>query len=225
MKQGRYYFCYPIFIQQIIKIINMKELTHIILILVTGMFFASCEKDETDQCLCSMHDYLSEDVCIRHDFYNWPGKNNSVKTNVEIKENLVSPYNLGIDILYDDYITFISPRDETDPLKFGRLVIAIYSSCCEAQLSLLTYLREGMASHPKNPERLTIEDFKYGDVAFGYEYDGMFTVFYTKNNVRVVLVASIQNAMLIANEISQIIQDAPVVKKKDTKPKLIFTKE
>jgi hypothetical protein len=192
----------------------MKELTHIILILVTGMYLASCEKDEKDQCQCENHLWLSEDACIRHDFYSWPGKNNSVKTDVVIKDNLVSTYNMSIHMLYDDFIFFDLPSYETDSLKYGRLIIYIFASCCEAQLSLVGFLEEGMAAHPKNPERLTIEDFKYGDVAFGYEDNGMFYVFYTKNNIRVVLITSIQNAMLISNEISQSIQDAPVVKRK-----------
>jgi|SRR3989304_3176221 len=156
-------------------------------------------------------------------YKNWPGKNSIAKNKIEIDDNLVSNYKMSLAKGYNDSSLFYKIRlNEGDSLKKGRLQIKIFSSTSEAQLALAEYL--DCLAMPTMLPRISSGNFKYGDIAFGKEYDGIIQLAYTRNNVLVVLHAPTEKALLLANEIDLRIQNAPELRAHTHKPSLLFTK-
>ena len=123
---------------------------------------------------------------------------------------------------YNDSTLFYKiPLNENDSLKKGRLHVKIFSNSSVAQLALAAYL--DCIVTPKLFPRLTSENFKHGDVAFGSEHNGIMQIAFTKNNVLVILHAPAEKAFLLSGEIDLIIQNAPELRS-NMNPSLLFTR-
>lgn len=75
---------------------------------------------------------------------------------------------------------------------------------------------------PLKPPRLTNEDFKTGDVAFGEVNNGILWMAFTRNNVLVLIDAPINDAKVISSEIDKRILDAPTWKDGMAKPSFVL---
>jgi len=118
------------------------------------------------------------------------------------------------------YFFYKVPFDESDTIKKGRLQAQVFSNIAEAQLALVDYLDK--LTTPNKPPRLTDDDLKIGDVAFGREYNGILRIAFARNNVFVVVHAPTIKAMEIALEIDQKIQNAPEWKEDSPEPSFIL---
>ena len=106
-----------------------------------------------------------------------------------------------------NYFFYKVPLDENDTIKNGRLQAQVFSSIEEAQLALVDYLN--ILTTPVKPPRLTNEDFKAGDVAFGEVNNGILWMIFVRNNVLVIVHAPTKIAKAIAQEIDKAIQNSP----------------
>lgn len=156
-------------------------------------------------------------------YQNWPGKGTDAKRGISVSDNLVEGYKLSLAKGYNDNSVFYRmPLNDSDTSRKGRLQLRIYPNPSEAQLALTDYLNS--LTFVDKPQRMDNNDLKYADVAFGMEYNNIFRIAYTKNNVFVVIHATNGHAILLAEEIANTIANASAWNPGDQKPHLIFTK-
>ena len=156
-----------------------------------------------------------------YNYESWPGKVTEIKKSIKINDNLVQSFELSLAKGYHDNSVFYKmPLSASDTLKEGRLQMVIYSNPLDAQKALVDYLNcLTIVKYPRLDE-----DLKYWDIAFGKNYDGIFKIAFTKNNVFLIIHAPTNNALLLAKEISSTIESATTWNPDDLKPHLIFTK-
>lgn len=156
-------------------------------------------------------------------YENWPGKRGVVKSNIILNSEFVNNHKMLLaEGSKENSLFYKISLGDNDTLKKGRLQAEVFSSVEEAQLALVEYL-ECLATINK-PPRLTYEDFKAGDVAFGREYDGLLWMAFTRNNILIVIHAPIKKAMSIAQEVDKKIQNAPEWNKETPIPSFILAK-
>jgi hypothetical protein len=169
-----------------------------LVVLCLMFLFLSCQKEKTDTISEAEENYGYE---------NWLGKNGIVKTNIEFPDELISEYHMSLASgVKGNYFFYKVPLYENDTIKNGRLQVQVFSSIDTAQLALVNYLNT--LTTPFKPPRLTNEDFKVGDVAFGENKDGILWMVFTRNNVLIIVNTLINVAKSIALEIDKSIQNA-----------------
>ena len=155
---------------------------------------------------CCLTDVFAQNK--RYDYENWPGKDGVVKTNIEFPDELISEYDMSLASgVKGNYFFYKVPLYENDIIKNGRLQAQVFSSIDTTQLALVNYLNT--LTTPFKPPRLTNEDFKAGDVAFGENKDEILWMAFTRNNVLVIVHAQTEKAGNIAHKIDTAIQNAP----------------
>lgn len=180
-----------------------KKITSICLIFIAVLL--SCDKIDTK----------TTEVNYGYDF--WPGKNGTVKSNIEFPEPLIMEYGLVLTPGSTGSSFFYKlPLKTNDNLKKGRLQVTVYATVEESQLGLIEYL--GLLTTLSKPPRLTDKDLIAGDVAFGYIYDGIFKLAFVRNNVLAIVEAPTEAANAISVAIDEKIRIAPEWQAGSTSP-------
>jgi len=176
------------------------------------LLFFSCQKEET---------YTTVKTEENYGYENWPGKDGVIKTNIEFPDELISKYYMSLASgAKGTYFFYKVPLYENDIIKNGRLQAQVFPSIDTAQLALVNYLN--ILQTPDKPPRLTDEDFKAGDVAFGDIKDGILWMAFTRNNVIITVHAQTEKAGDIANKIDSAIQNAPEWKEGMPEPSFVL---
>jgi hypothetical protein len=182
-----------------IRLLMYNSMKTTMIIVCIMLSFLSCQKEKTDTTVETEENYGYE---------NWPGKDDVVKTDIEFPNELISKYHMSLASgASGTYFFYKVPLYENDIIKNGRLQAQVFSSIDTAQLALVNYLN--LLTTPLKPPRLTNENYKAGDVAFGENKDGILWMAFTRNNVIVIIHAQTEKAGDIANEIDTAIQNAP----------------
>lgn len=161
--------------------------------------FLSCQKERTD---------TTVETEENSGYENWPGKDGDVKTNIDFPDELIAEYDMSLaSVVKGTYFFYKVPLYINDIIKNGRLQAQVFSNIDMAQMALVNYLNT--LTTPFKPPRLTYQNFKSGDVAFGEKKDGILWMAFTRNNVIVIVHAQSEKAGDIANKIDSAIQNAP----------------
>jgi hypothetical protein len=154
------------------------------------------------------------------DFENWPGKNSAVKSNIELAPQFVSKYDLSLAKGSNGRVFFYKiALDGNDQKKLGRLQVQVFSSTEEAQKALVAHLNSKTIDIPP---RLTEDEYRVGDVAFGKIYDKIFRLAFTRNNILVIIHAPTKITESIALEMDEKILNAPLSENDTIKPTFIL---
>ena len=158
--------------------------------------------------LTSCHENDNTVVEENYGYENWPGKDGTVKSNIEFPAQLVLQYGLELTVGSTVASFFYKvPLADNDDLKKGRLQIEVYDSVEKSQQGLVEYL--DLLTTPSKPPRLSDKNEIFGDVAFGEIYSGVFKLAFVRNNVLVVINAPTETAKAIATGIDEKIKIAP----------------
>ncbi|MBC8182643.1 hypothetical protein H8E88_16205 [candidate division KSB1 bacterium] len=186
----------------------------LLITIIFGSFLClySCDIDKS---LLSCDDEFGYDC--------WP-RNGTIKHNIELPVNHFQSYKLELRPGFNDStIHFDLPLFDDDSAKNGRFNLDIYQTIEKAQLSLLDFIY-AIQSRFK-PPRLSKSEFPFGDVSFGEEKEGIFFVFFTRDNVRILIDAPANITKELAQKIDNIILNSPAWQPGNPKPSFIITNE
>lgn len=177
--------------------------------------------------VCILVTFCSFDIALsqysNYDYENWPGKNGSVKSNIELQEEFITVNNLDLTKgSKGDYFFYRISLDENDSLKEGRLQCEVFSTTIEAQKALVECLN--IMTKPIKPPRLLTKDLNPGDVAFGEEQNGIYWMTYVRNNVLIVIHAPTRVAVEMAQYIDERIKVAPIWNPDEPAPSIILSR-
>jgi len=189
----------------------MKQITTIITIAFLCLY--NCNNNDKSPLTCQ--DEL--------DHKCW-SKSGSTRRSIELPVSTFSGYELKLKPGFNDStLHFDLPLSEDDTVKIGRFDIDIYSNIEKAKLDLLDFLYS-IQSNVELP-RLSKNAFLFGDVAFGKDRECIFFVFFTQDNVRIIIDAQTNIAKELAQKIVNIILNSPVGKTGNPKSSFIITNE
>jgi len=157
-------------------------------------------------------------------YKNWPSKRGVVKHRIEIPVTPFLGYGLQLTPTFNDSIVrFKIPMSENDTVKLGRLLMQIYPTIEKAQLALRDYLYTFQSTI--KPPRLESENFSYGDVAFGWEINGTYRVYFCDNNIMLIIEAATDITPELIAKTESVIQSAPNWSPGDVKPAFILSEQ
>jgi len=150
----------------------------------------------------------------------WP-KNGTIRRSIELPIDTFSGYGLKLKPGYNDStLHFDLASSGEDVMRFE---LDIYPEIGKAQLGLLDFYYA--MNSPFKPPRLSKDEFPFGDVAFGEEKEGIFFVFFTRDNVRIIIDAPTNISKELAQKIDDIILNSPAWKAGNLKPYFFITNE
>jgi hypothetical protein len=174
----------------------------------------------TISCACDFEQKNTDNF----DYENWPGKDGVIKHKIELPLVPFQGFELDLIPSYNDSVLFFNlPLSEKDTVKIGRLSMQIYPTVEKAQLALLDYLFTFQSS--TKPDRLKEDVFPYCDIAFGWENEETFDVYYCNNNIMIIIEASNEKAKKLAEVIDDIIKTAPDLSSDDNRPAFIISED
>ncbi|NOY60649.1 MAG: hypothetical protein GXO75_17220 [Calditrichaeota bacterium] len=155
-------------------------------------------------------------------YENWP-KNGVVRSKIELPVNSFIGYGLQLTPGFTDSSVFLNlPLSEVDIVKKGRLQMSIYRTIKDAQWALVEFLYA--IQSVKKPVMKQTNNLP-GDVTFLDEKDDVLSLLFTRDNVMVVLVASISTAMELAQKVDSLVLATPVWTPEDSKPVFVISDE
>ena len=185
----------------------MKQIKTVIVIAVIFLYY--CDNDKLPP---TCQDELDQ-IC-------WP-KYGTTRQSVELPVNTFTGYQLELKPGFDD-----STLHFNIPLlgeNVGRVDFDIFRDIKQAQLDLLNFYYA--INSPFKPPRLTKEEFPIGDVAFGEENGEIFFVFFTRDNVRIIIDAPTNITKELAQKIDNIILNSPAWSYGDPEPIFVISEE
>ncbi|OHB72261.1 MAG: hypothetical protein A2W23_01890 [Planctomycetes bacterium RBG_16_43_13] len=157
-------------------------------------------------------------------YNDWPGKNGAVKHRIEVPVTPFLGYELELTPTFNDSTIWLQmPVSKDDTVKLGRLVMQLYPTIEKAQLGLRDYLYTFQSTI--KPPRLKEEEFPNGDVAFGWEKEGVYRVYFCDNNLMIIIEAPDLVARELAAKVDSIIQAAPNWSAGDAQPAFIISEQ
>ena len=164
-------------------------------------------------CFFLMDNFAQE----RYGFDSWPGKSGVIKNEIELPSQIISTHNLLLaEGSSRNSFFYKIPLDENDQIKKGRFQAEVFNTIEKAQLALVEYL--DCLATPFKPTRLIDKDFKLGDVVYEKENDGILLIALSRNNVMIIVHATLNLAMEIIKEFDKNILNAPLWKRDSSKP-------
>lgn len=153
-------------------------------------------------------------------YENWP-KNGVIRSKIELPVNSFIGYGLQLTPGFTDSSVFLNlPLSEDAIVKKGRLQMNIYRTINDAQWALVEFLYA--IQSVKKPDRKQTNNLP-GDVTFLDEKDDVLSLLFTRDNVMVVLVASISTAMELAQKVDSLVLAAPIWTPEDSKPVFVIS--
>lgn len=170
-------------------------------------------------CFCFFINTMAQ-ITDNYNYENWNGKGGDIKTKIEIPSQFITNGMYLRESSTETFVRFRIALNEQDTLKRGYLHLKIFPNVEEAQLALVEYLN--VFSNYSKPPRLTTEEFKVGDVAFGSKFDDILSISYVRNNVLVIVNAKYSKAKEILHTTDNAIQKATIWQKDMPKPLFVL---